>query len=124
MLFGAKRKYLENACLEQSAVQIYVIREFYGVFSSLFQEQILPPRPEAYPIPTQTYTREYFTFPASKSQDRMGPAQSQWPNYEEKPQLQAESNHSINSTMQVRSNFFQYKETNQKETACFPLLDC
>ncbi|KAJ8270715.1 hypothetical protein GJAV_G00118420 [Gymnothorax javanicus] len=32
-----------------------------------------PPRPEAYPIPTQTYTREYFTFPASKSQDRMGP---------------------------------------------------
>ncbi|XP_030915168.1 afadin isoform X12 [Geospiza fortis] len=64
------------------------------------EEQILPPRPEAYPIPTQTYTREYFTFPASKSQDRMGPAQSQWPSYEEKPQLQAESNHSINTTMQ------------------------
>lgn len=76
------------------------------VFFSLFQEQILPPRPEAYPIPTQTYTREYFTFPASKSQDRMGPAQSQWPSYEEKPQLQAESNNSINTTMQVRSNFF------------------
>uniref|UniRef100_A0A8C3CVI0 Afadin, adherens junction formation factor n=1 Tax=Cairina moschata TaxID=8855 RepID=A0A8C3CVI0_CAIMO len=64
------------------------------------EEQTLPPRPEAYPIPTQTYTREYFTFPASKSQDRMGPAQSQWPSYEEKPQVQAESNHSINSTMQ------------------------
>lgn len=91
---------------------------------SLFQEQILPPRPEAYPIPTQTYTREYFTFPASKSQDRMGPAQSQWPNYEEKPQIQAESNHSINSTMQVRSNFFQHQEKTQKETACFPLPDC
>uniref|UniRef100_A0A673J0Z9 Afadin n=1 Tax=Sinocyclocheilus rhinocerous TaxID=307959 RepID=A0A673J0Z9_9TELE len=34
-----------------------------------------PPHPEAYPIPTQTYPREYFTFPASKSQDRMGPGQ-------------------------------------------------
>lgn len=40
----------------------------------------------------------------------MGPAQSQWPSYEEKPQVQAESNHSINSTMQVRSYFFHYKE--------------
>lgn len=122
MLLGAKRKYLENECLEQSCIQIYV--SFALFFFCLFQEQILPPRPEAYPIPTQTYTREYFTFPASKSQDRMGPAQSQWPNYEEKPQLQAESNHSINTTMQVRSNFFQYKETNQKKTACFPFLDC
>lgn len=82
-----------------------ILRSFY-----LFQEQTLPPRPEAYPIPTQTYTREYFTFPASKSQDRMGPAQSQWPNYEEKPQVQAESNHSINSTMQVRSYFFHCKK--------------
>lgn len=82
-----------------------ILRSFY-----LFQEETLPPRPEAYPIPTQTYTREYFTFPASKSQDRMGPAQSQWPSYEEKPQVQAESNHSINSTMQVRSYFFHCKE--------------
>lgn len=40
----------------------------------------------------------------------MGPAQSQWPNYEEKPRVQAESNHSINTTMQVRSNFFQCKK--------------
>lgn len=80
----------------------------------IFQEQTLPQRPEAYPIPTQTYTREYFTFPASKSQDRMGPAQSQWPNYEEKPQVQAESNHSINTTMQVRSNFFQYKKKTER----------
>ncbi|XP_072299550.1 afadin isoform X13 [Eucyclogobius newberryi] len=30
-----------------------------------------PPHPEAYPIPTQTYPREYFTIPASKSQDRV-----------------------------------------------------
>ncbi|KAJ8009047.1 hypothetical protein DPEC_G00084780 [Dallia pectoralis] len=36
-----------------------------------------PPRPEAYPIPTQTYPREYFTIPASKSTDRMGPAPGQ-----------------------------------------------
>uniref|UniRef100_A0A8C3S5S4 Afadin n=1 Tax=Chelydra serpentina TaxID=8475 RepID=A0A8C3S5S4_CHESE len=64
------------------------------------EEQTLPPRPEAYPIPTQTYTREYFTFPASKSQDRMGPAQNQWPSYEDKPQLEAESNHSISAAMQ------------------------
>ncbi|XP_050804950.1 afadin isoform X7 [Gopherus flavomarginatus] len=64
------------------------------------EEQTLPPRPEAYPIPTQTYTREYFTFPASKSQDRMGPAQNQWPNYEDKPQIQTESNHSISAAMQ------------------------
>ncbi|XP_054830046.1 afadin isoform X10 [Eublepharis macularius] len=64
------------------------------------EEQILPSRPEAYPIPTQTYTREYFTFPASKSQDRMGPAQNQWSNYEEKPQIATESNHYISTAMQ------------------------
>uniref|UniRef100_A0A8C2M167 Afadin n=1 Tax=Cricetulus griseus TaxID=10029 RepID=A0A8C2M167_CRIGR len=58
------------------------------------EEQTPPPRPEAYPIPTQTYTREYFTFPASKSQDRMAPPQNQWPNYEEKPHMHTESNHS------------------------------
>uniref|UniRef100_A0A3P8Z134 Afadin n=1 Tax=Esox lucius TaxID=8010 RepID=A0A3P8Z134_ESOLU len=40
-------------------------------------EEASPPRPEAYPIPTQTYPREYFTIPASKSTDRMGPAQGQ-----------------------------------------------
>ncbi|CAO2628826.1 Afdn [Lemmus lemmus] len=58
------------------------------------EEQTPPPRPEAYPIPTQTYTREYFTFPASKSQDRMAPPQNQWPDYEEKPHVHTESNHS------------------------------
>nr|XP_034348032.1 afadin isoform X10 [Arvicanthis niloticus] len=58
------------------------------------EEQTPPPRPEAYPIPTQTYTREYFTFPASKSQDRMAPPQNQWPNYEEKPHVHTENNHS------------------------------
>ncbi|CAK7301704.1 AFDN [Vulpes lagopus] len=58
------------------------------------EEQTPPPRPEAYPIPTQTYTREYFTFPASKSQDRMAPPQNQWPNYEEKPHMHMDSNHS------------------------------
>lgn len=59
----------------------------------------------------------------------MGPTQSQWPNYEEKPQVQAESNHSINSTMQVSNNFFQYKKKKKKhqktkETSCFPFPDC
>ncbi|XP_013372789.1 PREDICTED: afadin isoform X3 [Chinchilla lanigera] len=63
------------------------------------EEQTPPPRPEAYPIPTQTYTREYFTFPASKSQDRMAPPQNQWPNYEDKPHMHTDSNHS-NITIQ------------------------
>ncbi|KAM9234355.1 afadin isoform 3-T3 [Dugong dugon] len=58
------------------------------------EEQTPPPRPEAYPIPTQTYPREYFTFPASKSQDRMVPPQSQWPSYEDKPQVHTDSDHS------------------------------
>nr|XP_045015353.1 afadin isoform X4 [Jaculus jaculus] len=58
------------------------------------EEQSPPPRPEAYPIPTQTYTREYFTFPASKSQDRMAPPQNQWPNYDDKPHVHTDSNHS------------------------------
>ncbi|XP_036104188.1 afadin isoform X13 [Molossus molossus] len=58
------------------------------------EEQTPPPRPEAYPIPTQTYTREYFTFPASKSQDRAAPPpHSQWPTYEEEPHLHMDSSH-------------------------------
>lgn len=72
------------------------------------QEQVLPARPEAYPIPTQTYTREYFTFPASRSQDRMGPIQNQWASYEEKPQILAESNHYINNANQVRNNLLHH----------------
>ncbi|XP_060986504.1 afadin isoform X14 [Dama dama] len=58
------------------------------------EEQTPPPRPEAYPIPTQTSTREYFTFPASKSQDRVAPPQSQWLGFEEKPHVVADGNHS------------------------------
>uniref|UniRef100_A0A2K6ER76 Afadin n=1 Tax=Propithecus coquereli TaxID=379532 RepID=A0A2K6ER76_PROCO len=65
------------------------------------EEQTPPPRPEAYPIPTQTYTREYFTFPASKSQDRMAPPQNQWPNYEEKPHMHTDSNHSSAAIQRV-----------------------
>ncbi|VCX15735.1 unnamed protein product, partial [Gulo gulo] len=58
------------------------------------EEQTPPPRPEAYPIPTQTYSREYFTFPASRSQDRVAAPQNQWPSYEEKPHMHTDSNHS------------------------------
>ncbi|XP_044617229.2 afadin isoform X15 [Equus asinus] len=65
------------------------------------EEQTPPPRPEAYPIPTQTYTREYFTFPASKSQDRMAPPQNQWPSYEEKPHLHTDSSHSSAAIQRV-----------------------
>ncbi|XP_028252445.1 afadin isoform X6 [Parambassis ranga] len=50
-----------------------------------------PPHPEAYPIPTQTYPREYFTIPASKSQDRVvgpGPGPSQlWQGMEDRERL-------------------------------------
>ncbi|XP_051731128.1 afadin isoform X10 [Ctenopharyngodon idella] len=63
-------------------------------------EEPSPPRPEAYPIPTQTYPREYFTFPASKSQDRMGPGQP-WQNNE--PELLPPmDNHSNNSMAMQR----------------------
>lgn len=81
-----------------------MVEKYVNNLSLFIQEQILPPRPEAYPIPTQTYTREYFTFPASKSQDRMGPAQNQWSSYEEKPQIPVENNHYVTATMQVRNN--------------------
>ncbi|CAN9507505.1 unnamed protein product [Ophioblennius macclurei] len=66
-----------------------------------------PPRPEAYPIPTQTYPREYFTIPASKSQDRVvgpgpgpgpGPAQ-QWQGMEDRERLPAVDN--IHNSMQM-----------------------
>ncbi|XP_070788703.1 afadin isoform X15 [Pituophis catenifer annectens] len=89
------------------------------------EEQVLPARPEAYPIPTQTYTREYFTFPASRSQDRMGPVQNQWASYEEKPQIPAESNHYINNANQrvtrsqeeLRDDNIYQAERNQLEVA-------
>ncbi|XP_016329730.1 afadin-like isoform X10 [Sinocyclocheilus anshuiensis] len=63
-------------------------------------EEPSPPHPEAYPIPTQTYPREYFTFPASKSQDRMGPGQP-WQNNEPEP-LPLMDNHSNNSMANQR----------------------
>ncbi|XP_058611531.1 afadin isoform X18 [Onychostoma macrolepis] len=63
-------------------------------------EEPSPPRPEAYPIPTQTYPREYFTFPASKSQDRMGPGQP-WQNNEPEV-LPPMDNHSNNSMAMQR----------------------
>ncbi|XP_041108493.1 afadin isoform X7 [Polyodon spathula] len=64
-------------------------------------EQQPSPRPEAYPIPTQTYTRDYFTFPASKSQDRMGPGpEQQWQNYGDRPPGQPDDHHSSNMSIQ------------------------
>ncbi|XP_024600685.1 afadin [Neophocaena asiaeorientalis asiaeorientalis] len=65
------------------------------------EEQTPPPRAEAYPIPTQTYTREYFTFPASKSQDRTAPPQDQWPCYEEKPHVHTDGSHSSTAVQRV-----------------------
>ncbi|KAG8583293.1 hypothetical protein GDO81_008357 [Engystomops pustulosus] len=64
------------------------------------EEPQVPSRPEAYPIPTQTYIREYFTFPNPKSQDRITPAQGQWPDYEDKLHAQAGSNHSSITSVQ------------------------
>ncbi|XP_014344840.1 afadin isoform X3 [Latimeria chalumnae] len=64
------------------------------------EEQLPPSRPEAYPIPTQTYTREYFTFPASKSQDRLGPVPGQWQSYDDRPPVQAEDHHLSSAVVQ------------------------
>lgn len=53
------------------------------------QDEPSPPHPEAYPIPTQTYPREYFTVPASKSQDRVvgqGPPQH-WQGMEDRERV-------------------------------------
>ncbi|XP_036437953.1 afadin isoform X14 [Colossoma macropomum] len=64
-------------------------------------EEPSPPRPEAYPIPTQTYPREYFTFPASKSQDRMGPGPSQpWQSNEPEPLPPMDDHHHNSMAMQ------------------------
>ncbi|XP_034554928.1 afadin isoform X5 [Notolabrus celidotus] len=61
-----------------------------------------PPRPEAYPIPTQTYPREYFTIPASKSTDRVvGPGQvppQHWQGMEDRERLPVVDN--IHNSMQ------------------------
>ncbi|XP_034383048.1 afadin isoform X6 [Cyclopterus lumpus] len=62
-----------------------------------------PPRQEAYPIPTQTYPREYFTIPVSKSQDRVvvpgqGPSQH-WQDMEDRERLPLVNN-IHNSSMQ------------------------
>ncbi|XP_075893933.1 afadin isoform X21 [Nelusetta ayraudi] len=61
-----------------------------------------PPRPEAYPIPTQTYPRDYFTIPASKSQDRViGPGQGpsqHWQGMEDRERLPVVDN--IHNSMQ------------------------
>ncbi|CAJ1077944.1 afadin isoform X7 [Xyrichtys novacula] len=61
-----------------------------------------PPRPEAYPIPTQTYPREYFTIPASKSTDRVvGPGQGppqHWQGMEDRERLPVVDN--IHNNMQ------------------------
>ncbi|XP_041420405.1 afadin isoform X6 [Xenopus laevis] len=64
------------------------------------EEETAPARPEAYPIPTQTYAREYFTFPTPKSQDRIGPAQNHWQGYDDKFQVQMGNNHAINNSAQ------------------------
>ncbi|XP_058880206.1 afadin-like isoform X15 [Acipenser ruthenus] len=65
-------------------------------------EQQPPPRPEVYPIPTQTYARDYFTFPASKSQDRMGPGPGQQrQNYEDRLPGQPDDHHSSMSIQRV-----------------------
>ncbi|XP_053098100.1 afadin isoform X8 [Pangasianodon hypophthalmus] len=64
-------------------------------------EEPSPPRPEAYPIPTQTYPRDYFTFPASKSQDRMGPGPGQvWQGGEPEPLPPMDEHHHNNMAMQ------------------------
>ncbi|XP_063078989.1 afadin isoform X2 [Engraulis encrasicolus] len=65
-------------------------------------EEPSPPRPEAYPIPTQTYPREYFTFPASKSTDRVVPSPNQaWQNSEDRPPMDVHHNNNNMSMQRV-----------------------
>uniref|UniRef100_A0A667YMR1 Afadin, adherens junction formation factor n=1 Tax=Myripristis murdjan TaxID=586833 RepID=A0A667YMR1_9TELE len=72
-------------------------------------EEPSPPRPEAYPIPTQTYPREYFTIPASKSQDRVvGPGQGpsqHWQAMEDRERLPVVDN-LHNNSMQVQQQHY------------------
>lgn len=79
------------------------------------EEQTPPPGTEAYPIPTQAYPREYFTFPASRSQDRVVPPQSQWPSYEEKPH--ADSSHSSLAVQRVTRS----QEELREDAGAYPL---
>uniref|UniRef100_A0A8D2ZTM8 Afadin n=1 Tax=Scophthalmus maximus TaxID=52904 RepID=A0A8D2ZTM8_SCOMX len=69
---------------------------------NLCADEPSPPRPEAYPIPTQTYPRDYFTIPASKSQDRVvGPGQGpsqHWQGMEDRERLPMVEN--IHNSMQ------------------------
>ncbi|KAM4529826.1 afadin isoform 11-T11 [Fundulus diaphanus] len=65
-----------------------------------------PPHPEAYPIPTQTYPREYFTIPASKSQDRVvgpgqAPPQQHWQGMEDRERLPVVDNIHNNSMQRI-----------------------
>lgn len=80
---------------------------FQSVISGfVHQDEPSPPRPEAYPIPTQTYPRDYFTIPASKSQDRVvGPGQGpsqHWQGMEDRERLPVVDN--IHNSMQVEKN--------------------
>ncbi|XP_067338651.1 afadin isoform X10 [Channa argus] len=64
-----------------------------------------PPRPEAYPIPTQTYPRDYFTIPAPKSQDRVvvpgqGPSHH-WQGMEDRERLPVVDNIHSNSMQRI-----------------------
>uniref|UniRef100_A0A7N9AVQ0 Afadin, adherens junction formation factor a n=1 Tax=Mastacembelus armatus TaxID=205130 RepID=A0A7N9AVQ0_9TELE len=71
-----------------------------------------PPHPEAYPIPTQTYPREYFTIPASKSQDRvLGPGQGpsqHWQGMEDRERVPVIDN--IHNSMQVDTQDYQHRD--------------
>lgn len=73
------------------------------ISASVRQDEPSPPRPEAYPIPTQAYPREYFTIPASKSQDRVvGPGQGpsqHWQGLEDRERLPVVDN--MHNSMQV-----------------------
>uniref|UniRef100_A0A8C9V4X7 Afadin n=1 Tax=Scleropages formosus TaxID=113540 RepID=A0A8C9V4X7_SCLFO len=79
-------------------------------------EEPSPPRPEAYPIPTQTYPREYFTFPASKSQDRVGPVPGQpWQSSEDRPPDHMDEHHSNNMALQVENDLAHMQQPREAE---------
>lgn len=86
----------------QKRLQLLLLLFIISAFMN--QDEPSPPRPEAYPIPTQAYPREYFTIPASKSQDRVvGPGQGpsqHWQGMEDRERLPVVDN--IHNSMQVK----------------------
>lgn len=107
IIFHYHSNQLLTTCCLFSIGKVSHMFSFHTVISGfIHQDEPSPPHPEAYPIPTQTYPREYFTIPASKSQDRVvGPGQGpsqHWQGMEDRERLPMVDN--IHNSMQVEQH--------------------